>query len=352
MGLGEERRGDDSRRRPALSTTTTTQAGNYDCRSEGRFPLPKDCGSYVDCIPSVDDGTLMPRIGSCNDFAFHPELMACVPPYKVKGCTTRQARVLSHDNSLDYACKENDFEFICLDCKTLVNCVNGSAYPEPCGSQDFCSKKSSFGGAVCYPDQLSNCLCERPNDFKGDPYNEEAFLFCEEVESDPVIYRCPEGMVFDEEKKQCVNPTGLPPCSSIGVFANQDNCTEYYTCIFTTDGWVQKTFTCDNGSQPLLMYNEDDGVCEDPCTWETGEFECQEEGRFPNPRDCQRYFVCITDQDRLSGFRKEEHECPVGYEWEQRLNTGSGRCVKLGTGKSECTKVVASKCHIPDDLCQ
>lgn len=253
---------------------------------------------------------------------------------------------------MDYVCEGASSEFVCADCKTLVNCINGTAYPEPCGAGDLCAvKDTQFGGGVCYPTEPIECSCEQPNQFKVDYYDETRFFFCEAQGSDPVIYQCPDDHLFVPGKSQCLSYAGLPECTNIGVFANENNCSQYYTCIFTTNGWVQKPSSCDNDTHSGLMYNEVSGKCEDPCTWDTGKFSCVEEGRFPDPVDCKGYYECVADEDYESGFRQTHHSCPDGYEWDPSARLEHGHCVALGKSKVRCVPTSQNKCAVPEDLC-
>nr|XP_045610252.1 uncharacterized protein LOC123765622 [Procambarus clarkii] len=321
------------------------------CMSLGRFPHPRDCGGFVDCLPDGEGG-LRAREGSCRGRAFHPTLKKCVSLQKVDGCQPRAARALTSDPKLDYVCEGASSEFVCADCKTLVNCVNGTAYPEPCASGYLCAtKEHKFGGGVCYPDEPIGCACEQPNQFKVDVYDETHFLFCEAKDADPQIYQCPDDHIFDPTMSQCTNNNGLPECTAIGVFANVNNCSQYYNCIPTIDGWVQKPFSCNNESHLGLMYNEASGQCEDPCDWNKGSFKCENEGRFPDPLNCQRYYDCVADSAQPSGFRQSLHECPEGYEWDPSARSQFGHCVEEGNSLAKCVPVTANKCVVPDGLC-
>ncbi|KAK7024268.1 hypothetical protein SK128_007752 [Halocaridina rubra] len=322
----------------------------FHCTLEGRFPDPKDCGGYIDCLPD-DEGTFIKRSGSCLGRAYDPSIKRCVDTEKVEGCKPRHARALVSDPKLDYLCEDIESDFICADCKTLINCVNGTAYPEPCGHKDLCAvKDSEFGGGVCYPGEPEECACEKPNVFHIDKYDPSRFFFCEQEKSDPIIYQCPEDHIFDVNTRQCKSSEGLPECEKIGVFADPSNCTTYYTCIFSKTGWVQKKFTCNNETDSGLMFSEISGMCEDPCEWDDGMFECEAEGRFADPLDCHRYYECILDSS-VGEYRKILQECPEGYLWDPNARNNYGHCVLEKSSSSSCASLSITKCTIPDDLC-
>ena len=252
---------------------------------------------------------------------------------------------------MDYACANGQTGFICSDCKTLINCLNGTAYPEPCGANYLCYESEIFGGGVCYPGKPDECTCENPNEFSIDKYDTHSFFFCKNEDDDPTVYRCPEDMEFDEENHQCENVDGLPPCQKIGVFANPADCSIYYTCIMSTEGWVHKKFSCVNDTHSDLMFNEQSGRCEDPCTWATGSFQCPSEGRFADPMNCNQYYECISYPDDPTKFRKTLRECPINYVWDPEARNGIGHCVNENTGGVKCEPQAENVCKIPEGQC-
>ncbi|ROT66024.1 peritrophin [Penaeus vannamei] len=313
------------------------------CTVEGRNSHPTDCTKYVECIRV--GGKLTPRVGVCENSAFNPATKNCVS-FRDTACQQprRQARALFEDNAFSYMCSEGKDGFFCADCKTLINCVDRHAYKLTCVNGDMCAHKESFGGGICYPKEPAECTCQEPNSFKEDLYDNRKFFYCNDTSSDPVFYECDEGSAFDAEKSQCKNKNGLPECHRSGVFADINNCTQYYACISTRNGWVQKAFSC---NQSNLMYNDLTGACEDPCTWQVGSFACTAEGRYPDPKDCQRYIECVADE---GGLKQVRRSCPEDYSWDPTARGGVGHCVKASTN-THCTPATQNKCIIPDGTC-
>ncbi|XP_047500978.1 uncharacterized protein LOC125047005 isoform X1 [Penaeus chinensis] len=236
-------------------------------------------------------------------------------------------------------CEKKPDEFICANCKTLVQCVKGQAFTRHCIEDHFCSERAQFGGAVCYPNEPVNCTCVNANTFRVDPYDSQKFFSCKDVGSVPVSYMCPDGCYFDEASAQCLTANGLPPCVVAGTFANPLNCSEYYSCISLRSGWLQKSFMCTND----LMYNEQKAACEDPCVYQ---FVCQQEGRYPDLLNKQNYFECYT----LGGvLRQMRYSCPEGYMWEI-ISPGVGKCVEDHGDRDSDSAF--GQCEIPSDLCQ
>ncbi|XP_068231628.1 uncharacterized protein [Palaemon carinicauda] len=254
------------------------------------------------------------------------------------GC---MASVLTHrdvSGALKYnnRCNELGNGFLCGDCKTLVTCIDGEAYAEVCRTGDTCRMTPTFGNAVCQPVQHEYCICNRANEFFADAYDPQAFFYCNDIQSEPVMHHCPENNEFDDQKQQCINVNGLPDCTTDGFFPLYRNCSQYYSCTATRDGWIQKSYSCNNGA----MYNEDTGHCEEPCSWLSRSFTCRSEGRFPDPLSCQNYYECVQLQN--SGFRQYLRQCPHGYMWKHDDQFRGGQCVKQT--KIDCSPVKINRC--------
>ncbi|XP_063600597.1 uncharacterized protein LOC134776774 [Penaeus indicus] len=324
------------------------------CLKEGRFPHPIVCGGYVECVANegeVEAG-LVSRQGRCIKGTFDPSISACVTRHEEDECRPwqRKGRMLERDETYDFVCPENRNGFFCATCKTLVQCIDGKAYPEHCRSGDFCDLRLDFGGAVCYPNHPVNCTCQEANAFSSDLYSQEDYFFCRKANEDPEMRQCPRGEVFDEGISSCRNRYYLPACTSIGVFANPANCSQFYTCIYNINGWIQSPHSCNNSTHSGLMYNEQTAQCEDPCKWRNLGFTCQKEGRFPDPFDCRRYFECVLDADR-SAFRQVHHTCPGEYTWHPSLLDGFGLCVEAADNTACAAVLPVSKCVVPEDRC-
>ncbi|XP_066964282.1 uncharacterized protein [Macrobrachium rosenbergii] len=318
----------------------------YECPMEGRFPHPQQCGNYVECIRNTKQGVFKKRFGNCHGAAFDSEKrlalrqMRSDPDGQECNRRLRTTRALPVDRRFSNICSEKPNGFFCADCKTLVNCVNGVAFTEACGASDTCSERSDFGGAVCYPSPQEKCTCVDANSFSVDAYDNHMFFFCSSANADPDIYHCPEDMEFDTEINQCKNRNGFPPCAETGVFAFHSNCSQYYTCVASQNGWLQKPLECASNT----MYNEIEGACEDPCSWDTGKFTCQQDGRFPDPLSCGSYYQCIQLPD--NSFRQEHRHCPDGYQWSKEALENKGSCVKGPV--DSCKPLAVTKCTIPD----
>ncbi|XP_018025914.1 uncharacterized protein LOC108681404 [Hyalella azteca] len=328
------------------SAVAIPNALGFECKEEGRFPNPSDCTSFFTCVQD-NDGDFVSSKGSCKGNAFDPERRICVSPEKVPGCSPRDSRQLISDPRYDAQCNEDSF--ICVDCKTVINCVGGKAFVDStCTSGFTCQTPAPFAGqATCYNTKTegNGCQCLEADRFKRDPYNPNGFYFCPLVDSDPMVHHCPGEMTFDETMSDCANADGIPACSKSGVFSNPSNCTQYYTCIQTSAGWVQKTFSCEVD----LMYNDNTKECSDPCDWPKLTFDCTEEGRFADPANCGNFYLCIADPANEGEFIKSSRRCPLDYIWDPSAANGAGHCASpTDPATTKCTPVVESTCAIPD----
>ncbi|CAL4108212.1 unnamed protein product, partial [Meganyctiphanes norvegica] len=321
------------------------------CSKEGRYADSQDCGQYYDCVRNPNNGILVAHQRSCFGNAFHPDLKACVPREMIKGCipSSRSGRNFNvADPRLDEICNAKGNHFFCADCKTLVICVDGTAYTDVCANEYMCSEKEHFKGGVCYPGSPKECSCNKADIFRTDLYDPSKFLECGIVGSEPKIHSCPEGLVFDEENSVCVTEIYEWTCTAEGTSVVEDDCTKYFTCIVTTEGYVHKEFTCPNNT----MFNDKTGKCEDPCDWYS-DFTCIEEGRFTNPSDCTKYYECVANPLESGGFIMVKLGCPEGFEWSQNVNGDSGQCVARRTTKEKCLPLTPKQntCIIPNEWC-
>ncbi|CAL4108210.1 unnamed protein product, partial [Meganyctiphanes norvegica] len=212
----------------------------------------------------------------------------------------------------------------------------------------LCSENELYGG-VCYPGSPKECSCNEADIFRTDLYNPSKFLECGIVGSEPKIHSCQEGFVFDEENSICVTEIYEWTCTAEGTSVVEDDCTKYFTCIFTTEGYVHKEFTCPNNT----MFNDKTGKCEDPCYWYYDDITCEVEGRFADPSDCTQYHECIADPLIPSEFIRVKLSCPEGLEWSQIINEGYGHCVARETTEEQCVpqKPKENSCKIPNEWC-
>ncbi|XP_063589745.1 uncharacterized protein LOC134766748 isoform X1 [Penaeus indicus] len=323
------------------------------CTEEGRWKDPESCSDYIDCIPD-SDGQLIPHKGSCHGALYNQEKMACIEPTEEDvTCSQRslpQFRYVGEDHSLAFICEGKPNGFYCADCKTLVNCIDGSAFPYTCDNMTRCDSRQTFGGGVCYPEHPQKCFCQTKHSFHVDLYDDRKFYYCEDVQAEYDIFQCPNEMIFVEDEIQCNTRSGLPRCRYMGIFSYIPDCRRYYVCILTLTGWVQKAFRCHSDSAlGELMFNQVTGECEDPCTWTAKEFACQREGRFGDIISCRIYHECVA---MPYGFRHVKHECPLGYTWDPTALNGYGLCV-LAETNTGCVvdNSTLNLCIIPETRC-
>nr|XP_027234001.1 cartilage oligomeric matrix protein-like isoform X6 [Penaeus vannamei] len=305
------------------------------CVGEGRFPNPNTCGGFYDCIPNGSGG-YEESFADCNGFVYNATSKTCSGDVE---CRSRSERSVTNAYpKYSYLCEGQPDDFVCADCRTMVMCVKGQAFARQCISGRSCSIKATFGGAVCYPGSPAECTCQSGDSFVRDLYDPQKFFSCSATGGVPENHVCPDGMVFDETLVQCRNQASLPACGRPGVFANLDDCSEYYSCISLQYGWLQRLFMCPNGT----LFNEVTGACEDPCK---RTMVCYVEGRFPDPLDRRSYYECLI----IGGLMKRaRYQCPHGYVWKANDTGDGGACVE---DHEMSLHDYFTRCSIPQGMC-
>lgn len=319
------------------------------CSSEGRFPVAGECGQFYECIINSDAEIIATR-KTCYGNVYEASTQTCVSPRMVSGCSP--AQYSSHRSNavvypdLQKLCTNFTNKFICADCKTLVICIDSDPHPVPCQDGNSCTmnKEGFNGGAVCHPKGPHECDCNEEDSLKIDLFDPTKYLNCTSESSDPVIHSCPEGSLFNNETQTCGALTNSCSKTGRGTFTADNNCSDYFTCILSSNGWIQKWFTCPGNK----MFNQDSKKCEDPCEWSYGNFTCKKAGRFHNPSNCKMYIDCIKDPLDSEKFIKIEGVCPDGYEWNQDVD----HCTATGTSTCVTLTPKPSTCSIPTELCR
>uniref|UniRef100_A0A0K8TBE4 Putative chitinase 3 n=2 Tax=Lygus hesperus TaxID=30085 RepID=A0A0K8TBE4_LYGHE len=184
--------------------------------------------------------------------------------------------------------------------------------------------------------------CPEPNGYFADGYQCDKYYECKDGAITEKL--CPDGMVFNDysiQYEKCDLPFNID-CSQRslmqdpkpsthcprqnGYFAHEDVkiCDKFYFCV---DGKFNM-ITCPSG----LVYNEKTGICTWPdeakkkhcSSQEVFNFECpkvdekraQQHPRYPDPEDCQFFYVCIN------GEVPRRNGCKIG----QVFNEATGSC--------------------------
>lgn len=229
----------------------------------------------------------------------------------------------------------------------MVNCVGGHADVEHCPKDNFCDVRlEKFNGAVCYPSSPENCTCRGLNDVRVDPYNNRLFFACSSEDLRPSTYECPHHMKFDPDTQRCQYNDGFRfSCQKDGFFADPSDCSRYYSCVSTTDGWFRLVQKCPCGR----MYNEHNNMCENPCDWR---FSCVREGRFRDPNNCNWYYECVANSTLPGAFRQTRSKCPDGSTWLPTPgNNRHGMCVRSEQNR-ECSPLHPTNCRVPEGWCR
>ncbi|XP_071529529.1 uncharacterized protein [Panulirus ornatus] len=309
----------------------TVAGGTLQCQTEGRFPHPDDCGSYVDCLPTGADGRLEAREGYCFGFPYSPSQRRCVSHDQMPNCVIKAPRGSVPIPSLQFLCGENSGSTGCHHCKIAYQCIDGKAYVTLCGESDICSDDERFGGGACLPYSFETdpirCRCDKLG-LAADSYNNTYFIFCDTSTSPPTqdMYQCPDGKTFNSDSKTCEEsgdsfseePAETPACDgSTDTKVNPNDCSWSYTCL--PDGTV-KSVPCKRSE----YFDESTGSCAEKCSvvgsgsTSPGDL-CTGVGIVKDPADCTKYHLC-TEVGKEPVSTKT---CPEG----NRFDINEKKCV-------------------------
>lgn len=289
-----------------------------ECRQEGRFPHPQDCGSYVDCLRTAG-GELLAREGHCHGYPFSAEKRRCVHHSERPDCVIKGTRIAFPAPDFNFACAVDEFAAGCLNCNLAFTCIKGNATIDICDSSSICDTSPLFGGSVCLPPaSVTNSPCECSSiGLVKDPFNATYFHFCDSNTKIPETFACERGSEFNNETKKCEAsssiPPQVPPCEGkTGSFVNPNDCSWSYTCI---PGGIVRNSHCSSEK----YFNETSGACVEKCAFgKVAEVNpCTVLGLSPHPNDCTKYLSC-----KEVGKLPEEVACYPGFFY----NNDKKRC--------------------------
>ncbi|XP_049277795.1 cell surface glycoprotein 1-like [Anopheles funestus] len=112
-------------------------------------------------------------------------------------------------------------------------------------------------------------------------------------------------------------------CPAAGRFANPTDCHKYYVCFWLPFGLYSLEQNCLTG----YAYNPTLERCTaDQSVCFPGQFTCMGPGRFPDPTDPTQYFWCVWNM--FGGYLQYKMQCPMG----QVFNPFRGRCAFMVAG--------------------
>lgn len=200
---------------------------------------------------------------------------------------------------------------------SFFQCSNGEALRGQCAvdtlrysfREDACLRPANVPGCPEF-DAVSPCA-NRPNGFYQDSDDCSKFLFC--VDTIYFSLNCPEGTVYNDDRKRCMEPEKTPaPCGTAepeeafscegkqeGLYRSSADCDQYYRC--GAQGKMEM-FTCEAGfafdplKEKCEMAVKVPG-CMPPMDQDLIEFclSLNKDGIFPFPGNCHRSVVCIQN---------------------------------------------------------
>ncbi|KAK3854690.1 hypothetical protein Pcinc_038853 [Petrolisthes cinctipes] len=304
----------------------------FTCHTEGRFPLPDDCGKFVDCLVGPD-GKMISRERDCVGYPFSPDKKRCVGHHEMPNCQPKafDDTKSPHVPGLDFHCVDPEVKGACEHCYLGINCIGGNAHVNLCIDFDESCTDETFEGHcipnTSQPPAIVACI---PSGIKNyiDYFNVTYYHYCDEHAKYRETYTCTAGTYFNEDTKKCEEETPPPECNSgsNGPVVNPDNCQHYYNCL--PDGTLL-IGNCGTGE----YFNETTQTCVPSCEIKA-ELEGTDtfvpcsgvEGYDRNPGDCTIYYLCIGDNSI-------ERKCPEGTYFDNTPE--ENRCVS-GPLPDEC----------------
>ncbi|XP_030025410.1 uncharacterized protein LOC115443939 isoform X1 [Manduca sexta] len=157
----------------------------------------------------------------------------------------------------------------------------------------------------------------------------------------PIVGMCPVDTVFSEFRKQCTNNLShcvrnyVFYCTSEGRFSDIFNNNMYYICVKNNDNkFIRYKLQCENGyylnkasyhctpnaivkPQSTLLESDKSQISSDTSVSLTNsnesrkikkgdDLKCEKEGKFPDPNNCTKYYVCSKHK---SSFKKKVKSC-------------------------------------------
>nr|XP_032512277.1 uncharacterized protein LOC116766508 isoform X1 [Danaus plexippus plexippus] len=205
---------------------------------------------------------------------------------------------------------------------------------------------------------------EQPNDYTGvikivpefvcvqrgkysDRFNCNKFYLCIGLPK-PLIRVCPPNTVFSEFLKQCTKNVAHCirnnqfKCTTNGRFNNILSNNSYFICVKKNNGFIRFTLQCQKGyyldkrntkctqeSLSMSKSEENNSKNTKEVSVEKSKegfakkdyFECEREGKFEDPENCRKYYVC--KKARNSTFRRKIKAC----DSDEVFHKKKGKCV-------------------------
>ncbi|XP_013185817.2 uncharacterized protein LOC106131302 [Amyelois transitella] len=168
--------------------------------------------------------------------------------------------------------------------------------------------------------------------------------------SKPIVGICPIGTVFSDIRKQCTKNLSHCirnnefECTRGGRFRDIMTDINYYICVKNKEHFTRFKLRCQNGyhvnkisvkcernieKSSLSLYSSIESSEKSSVEIKKEQkrsterhrgkrrshsFKCVEEGKFPDPNNCQKYYVCSKKHDRL---RKKRKRCRRGEVYQK-----------------------------------
>ncbi|XP_011503258.1 PREDICTED: uncharacterized protein YMR317W-like [Ceratosolen solmsi marchali] len=266
-----------------------------ECAKEGFFANPKDCHKFYRC---VNENSILKRYDfTCGvGTAWDQTIQTCNHEYNVANC------------SLDHVTQNQTQPSVIAsqtagsDTSFRPPSTQTSQFP---WSNSNSSTLTSMGIPYPFPQSIQNST-------------NPTYL-------PPQLTQYPIQSTYSQHSTYSTYPISSLTQGPVNPMQFQStNGPEYIPPQLTTIN-TSSSSNSNNGNEVL-----DTGI--KPC-FSTGSIkDCKEEGFFPNPEDCHKFFRCVNEN---GSFRQYSFECGTGTTWNQQLQTCNFVNSISGCGPSE-----------------
>ncbi|XP_008553715.1 dentin sialophosphoprotein [Microplitis demolitor] len=311
----------DSNHRP-----TTAGGGRSQCQGEGFMAHPKDCKKFVRCV-NDGFGSYTTYEFSCGEgTVWDSAIEGCNHAWAVKSScegSSSQGSGPGDDNS-QYPSGNSESDHSSQGPSSNYPSQgpdNQNKEPEQPGQDSSSPDQDSDNPNEGFesPDQDSGAAGQEPDGPSQDPGYQGQDSSSPDQESDnqnKEPKQPDEDSAFPDQRPSSpypLYPPGPKPSSSSPTTPSPPAASTVRQPLRP-----RPPSTDASPTQPELPEAEAPKPSETPSKPGSGSGSCNEEGFFPDPQDCHKFFRCVKAD---SSFTKYEFECGEGTAWDQSIQT-------------------------------
>ncbi|KFM79162.1 putative chitinase 3, partial [Stegodyphus mimosarum] len=307
-------------------TESSTKGEKSECNKPGFFRCPEDCNKFYRCVDEEGDGQNLVRYDfKCPDgLIFDEKNKKCDWPSSELTCDS--------DSSTTYSTQ------------TTRTSTSQSSQPQTTKDYTTSTRPSTSGTSGTTSDVTSaSGECTEEGFFRN-PDDCSKYYRCIDTGYGTYTredYACEEDEVFDEEMRYCNRKDLAPPCdgSTPGQTSSQTKTTtDKTTSVYTTE---KQTSTSTTGYPTESSTEGSKSTTAYPTESSTGgsKSECEEEGFFRCPEDCNKFYRCVEDEGYLVRY---DFKCPEGLIFDEKNKKCDWPSSELTCDDSSSTKSSSS----------